>query len=226
MSDIGILNEKPLHAALKEWYARPGDRFEVSVDGFVVDIVRGDLLIEVQTGSFAAIKRKLHALAINHVLRLVYPIAREKWILRMPANGKDIPLSRRRSPKRGAMEQVFKELVSFPKLMANPNFSIEVLLVQEEEVRGYDGKRAWRRRGWITKERRLLEVVDRKVFEEPEDLLIFIPLGLAEPWTTEDIAKAIGQPRWLVQKMVYCLRESGVIRSVGKKRNAILYAIE
>jgi hypothetical protein len=110
--------------------------------------------------------------------------------------------------------------------MANPNFSIEVLLVQEEEVRGYDGKRAWRRRGWITKERRLLEVVDRKVFEEPEDLLIFIPLGLAEPWTTEDIAKAIGQPRWLVQKMVYCLRESGVIRSVGKKRNAILYAIE
>jgi hypothetical protein len=68
-------------------------------------------------------------------------------------------------------------------------------------------------------------VVDRKVFEEPEDLLSFIPLGLPEPWTTEDLAKSIGQPRWLVQKMVYCLRESGAIQSVGKKRNAILYAI-
>ena len=32
---IGLLNEKPLHAALKEWYAQPEDRFEVSVDGFV-----------------------------------------------------------------------------------------------------------------------------------------------------------------------------------------------
>jgi hypothetical protein len=23
---VGLLNEKPLHAALKAWYARPGDR--------------------------------------------------------------------------------------------------------------------------------------------------------------------------------------------------------
>jgi hypothetical protein len=37
---IGSLNEKPLHAALKEWYARPEDRFEASVDGFVIDVVR------------------------------------------------------------------------------------------------------------------------------------------------------------------------------------------
>ena len=60
--EIGTLNEKPLHAALKDWYAQPGDQFEVSVDGFVVDLVRGDLLVEVQTGNFAAIKRKVKAL--------------------------------------------------------------------------------------------------------------------------------------------------------------------
>jgi hypothetical protein len=40
--NIGLLNEKPLHAALKDWYARPEDRFEVSVDGFVIDVVQGD----------------------------------------------------------------------------------------------------------------------------------------------------------------------------------------
>ena len=50
MNTIGTLNEKPLHAALKDWCARPGDQFEVFVDGFVVDIVRGNLLIEIQTG--------------------------------------------------------------------------------------------------------------------------------------------------------------------------------
>ena len=58
MSDIGLLNEKPLHASLKEWYAQPGDRFEVAVDGFVIDIVRDDLLLEIQTGNFASIKSK------------------------------------------------------------------------------------------------------------------------------------------------------------------------
>src|SRR5262245_62323945 len=32
-SRIGLLNEKPLHAALKAWYAQPGDQFEVPLDG-------------------------------------------------------------------------------------------------------------------------------------------------------------------------------------------------
>ena len=59
--DIGLLNEKPLHAALKEWYARPEDRFEVSVDGFVIDVVRGNLRVEIQTGNFAAIKLYVRA---------------------------------------------------------------------------------------------------------------------------------------------------------------------
>ena len=58
---IGALNEKPLHAALKQWYARPDDLIEVSVDGFTVDIVRGDLLIEIQTRNLSAIKRKASA---------------------------------------------------------------------------------------------------------------------------------------------------------------------
>ncbi len=223
MSGIGILNEKPLHAALKEWYARPGDQFEVSVDGFVVDIVRDSLLIEIQTGNFTSIKRKVNALAARHPLRLVYPIAREKWIVRLSTSSGDV-LSRRKSPKRGALEQVFRELVSFPCLMANPTFSLEVLLIREEEVRYQDRRRRWRRGGWVTKERRLLDVVGQEVFSEPKDLLGFIPPGLTEPWTTLDLSCANGQPRWLAQKIVYCLRESGAARAVGKKGSSILYA--
>jgi hypothetical protein len=34
---ISTLNAKPLHEALKQWYAQSNDRFEVSVDGFVVE---------------------------------------------------------------------------------------------------------------------------------------------------------------------------------------------
>ena len=223
MSDIGTLNEKPLHAALKDWYARPGDQFEASVDGFVVDIIRADLLIEIQTGSFASIKRKVQALAENHRLRLVYPIAREKWIVRLANSSGGAVIGRRRSPKRGAPEQIFRELVSFPKLIAHPNFSLEVLFIREEEVRRHDGKRGWRRGGWITHERRLLDVVDREVIESPSDLLRFIPPDLAEPWTTADLAIAMGQPRWMAQKIVYCLRETGAARAAGKQGNTILY---
>jgi hypothetical protein len=222
---IGTLNEKPLHAALKEWYARPDDRFEVPVDGFVVDIVRGDLLVEVQTGNFSGIKRKLAVLAARHPVRLVYPIAREKWIVKLAPNRRD-RVSRRKSPKRGAVEHVFKELVSFPQLLSDPNFSLDVLLIQEEESRRYDGKRGWRRKGWVTHERRLLEVVGRRLFETPADMGALLPSSLTEPFTTAELAAAIARPRWLAQKMAYCLREMGEIAQVGKRGKAILYTKE
>ncbi len=61
MSGIGLLNEKPLHASLKEWYAQPGDRFEQPVDGYVVDVVREGLLLEIQTANFSSIKTKMKA---------------------------------------------------------------------------------------------------------------------------------------------------------------------
>jgi len=55
---IGTLNEGALHAQLKEWYRRPGDLLEQVAGGFVVDLVRGDLLVEIQTGGFAPLRRK------------------------------------------------------------------------------------------------------------------------------------------------------------------------
>jgi hypothetical protein len=221
--EIGSLNEGSLHAALKEWYARPGDQLELPVEGYFVDIVRADLLVEIQTRSFSSIRAKLIDLAERHRLRLVYPVAREKWIVKL--SGEELtPLSRRKSPKRGAFEDLFAELVSFPRLLANPHFALEVLLIQEEEIRRHDPKRAWRRRGWVTHDRRLLRVVDRRLFETPGDVASLLPGGLPKPFTTSDLARGLGKPRRLAQRMAYCLREMGVIRQVGKQGNAILYA--
>lgn len=219
---ISTLNEKPLHAALKSWYARPADQFEVPIDGFIIDIVRDDLLIEIQTRNFAAIKRKLTRLTAHHPVRLVYPIAHEKWIVKLAQDGQS-QTDRRKSPKRGVIEQVFEELVSFPQLLTTPNFSLEVLLIHEEETRRYDRKRRWRRKGWLTHERRLLQVLDQRLFETPADIAALVPRTLHDPFTTSDLAAAIGKPRRLAQKMAYCLRKMRAIAPQGKRGNAILY---
>ncbi|MBA3736213.1 MAG: ABC transporter ATP-binding protein [Actinobacteria bacterium] len=70
---IGTLNEGALHVQLKDWYRRRGDRVEELVDGFVVDLVRGNLLVEIQTGGFAPLRRKLELLTRQHRVRLVAP---------------------------------------------------------------------------------------------------------------------------------------------------------
>ena len=220
MVTIGTLGEKHLHAALKEWFLGPGDRAEVEVDGFVVDVVRADELIEIQTRGFSRMGRKLDRLLDGHRVRVVHPVAAEKWICRASRDGN--VLSRRRSPKRGIPADVCAELVSFPTLLSHPHFTLEIVLVAEEEVRQRRPE-VWRRKGWALAERRLIEVRERVALREPGDLLALLPQDLEDPFTTADLGARLGRPPRLARAVAYCLREAGVVRSVGRARDGIRY---
>ena len=98
-----------------------------------------------------------------------------------------------------------------------------MLLIEEEEYAGSTAS-GWRRRGWVTEERKLLRVVDKRILNTPADMQDFIPVTLNEPFSVVDLATAIKINKKLTQKMVYCLREMGCVTPVGKRGNAILYA--
>jgi hypothetical protein len=221
---IGTLGESSLHAALKAWYAQPGDRLEVDVDGFVADIVRGDLLIEIQTGNFSKLKGKLARLVDDHKVHLVYPVAAQKWIVRVDVDGQLI--SRRKSPRRGRVEDLFKELVRIPTLLVEPTFSLEVALVHAEQVLRDDGQGSWRRKGWSVADHRLIEVVGSQRFDSPEDLAALLPETLPSPFTNRELADALKIRMNLAQKMTYCLRKLKMIAIAGKQGNALLYKRE
>ncbi len=218
---IGTLNEKSLHAALKQYYSRPGDQFEVPLGKHVIDIVRDDLLIEIQTKGFSSINKKLSFLTMSHPVRLVYPISVDKYLVKMDEDGINF-VDRRKSPKHGTVEDLFAELVSIPILLTNPNFSIDVLIIIEEEVRKI-GQSSYRRRKWSIIERRLLEVMEHIRFDTATDLLSLIPDGIKQPFNTLDLAQAIGKRRRLAQQMVYCMRKMNLITIDGKQGNSILY---
>ena len=219
---VGTLREKPLHASLKKWYSERSDEVEVAVDGYVIDLVRGDLLIEIQTRGFSGMKRKLRKLLdLGHRVRIVHPIPDVKWIVKIDDEGKE--LNRRRSPKRGQFEDIFSELVSFPAWIDEPNLEVEVLLTHEEELRTHQPGKAWRRKGWVVVERRLIGVVDGRVITGSADMAALLPDGLPDDFTTAELAATAGRPRRIAQQMAYCLRESGAISIVGKRGNAIVY---
>jgi hypothetical protein len=71
-----------------------------------------------------------------------------------------LPPVRRKSPRRGKLEDLFLELVRIPHLINHPNLTLEVLLIREEEIRHADGKGSWRRRGVSIIDHRLLEIID------------------------------------------------------------------
>jgi hypothetical protein len=214
---LGTYREGSLHAALKALYARPGDRVESLVDGYVVDVARDDELVEIQTASFASATRKLRRLVEDHPVALVHPIAAERWLVRVDADG--VVSDRRRSPKRGLPMDLFDELVAFPALLAHPNFRIELVLIREEEIRGPVpvGARYRYPRQWWRLDRRLLEIVETVRIDCPLDLLGLLPAGLPRPFTSADVAAAGRRPKRLGTRTVYCLRESGAALCSGRR---------
>jgi hypothetical protein len=226
VSGIGVLREGPLHAALKDWLARPGDAAEVRVDGFVIDLVRADgELVEIQTGGFAPLGRKLDALLDAHRMRIVFPVPAQRRIVRVDGEGE--VLSARRSPLRGSALDVFDRLVSFPSLVAHPNLVVEVLLCREDHVRAPEaGRSRSGRRRRDPGERRLVEVLDRVEIDSPAAAAALLPAALGAggaPFTTRELAAALPCRMVLAQRVAYCLRAMEVLEDAGKRGRAPLH---
>ena len=218
---IGTLNEGALHAQLKNWYQRPDDRIERVIDGFVVDLLRGDLLVEIQTGSFAPLRRKLELLTRQHRVRLVAPVPLVRRIIRLSDEGE--LLSARRAPRRGRAEDIFNRLVSIPSLLCRSHFELELLLTQQDEFRVYRHGKAFRRHGWVVAGRRLVSVEQCIRITSPDDAARLLPPSLPELFDTAQLAEAAAIERRLAQQMTYCLRALDVLQTTGKRGNAIVH---
>jgi len=98
-------------------------------------------------------------------------------------------------------------------------------VIGEGELRRHGPGGSWRRKGWRTVQRRLCGVVGQQRFTCAEDLLGLVRAPLPDVFTTADLAAAMGEPRWLAQKLAYCLREAGEIEICGKAGNALRYRL-
>jgi hypothetical protein len=215
------MNESSLHSAIKEWYSLPRDKFEVKISQYVADIVRGDLIVEIQTMNFSAIRKKLEYLVQKHKVRLVYPIAERKCIVHIDKLGEVV--SRRKSPGKGKLTDLFRELVRVPELIKEVNFSFEVLLIDEEEIRIDDGRGSWRRRGASIKDRTLIGVNTRILFENSIDFLKLLPEELPETFTNKELASSKKVSVRTAQQITYCFRKSGMIRVIEKRGKELIF---
>jgi hypothetical protein len=230
---IGTLNEGSLHAELKTLLAEPGDELEVPVDRFVVDIRRHDLLIEIQTGSFAAMARKLDVVLDTHRVLVVHPVAVNTYLIRPERRP-------RRSPKKGSILSVLDELVSVPTLIDHPNFAVRVALVDVEALQRADPGARRGRGGWRTVDRRLRTLHRWHDLRSVDDLVALLPPDLPEVFTTADVADTTrrtpgldlhpalprtGPSRNQARKLLYCLRALDVVEVIDRRRDGYRYRL-
>jgi hypothetical protein len=217
--------ETSLHRQLKERYAVDGAAIEQRVGRYRIDVVRGKQLVEIQHSSLTAIRDKIAALLkLKHEVLVVKPVVATKHLVKLRRAGGEV-VSRRKSPKRRTLLDIFEELVHFTRVFPHRRLTLEVVLIEIEELRypGH-GKRRWRRDDdHLIEDQHLLEVHETHQFRRAVDLCRLLPATLPQPFHTGHIAEGLGVDRWVAQRMAYCLRQTKAIKTVGKQGGAWLY---
>ncbi len=216
--------ETSLHRELKSLYANRCARFEVPLGNYRIDVISGGRLIEIQHGALAAIRDKIGELLQDHRVLVVKPIVVRKLLVKQSAKGGEVT-SRRMSPKRGGVLDLFHELVHFTRVFPHRRLTIDVPLVEIEEWRypGHGRRRRYRERDHEVEDQRLVAVQKTHKLRTVADLVGLIPCPLPRPFHTGHLAEKLGVERWVAQRIAYCFRQMGAARQVGKQGNAWLY---
>jgi len=228
LSSIGTRNESSLHRTLKFQYAGPEGKTEAAVGEYVADGVRPNgEYIEVQTGSFGPLKKKVKTFAALGKVRIIHPVAITK-IIEVYAPVKSAKkaeklLYKRKSPLKGCSWNIFDALLYAPELPLIKGVTIELVLIDITEKRIKDGKGSWRRKGISIKDKELSAWHESIVFSKPKDYLKFIPFKKGEEFTVALLSKKAGIKTDLARKALYVLTKMKLINRIGKKGPAWVY---
>jgi hypothetical protein len=216
--------ETSLHRDLKSHYAGDDAQFEVSLDGYRIDVISDDRLVEIQHGALAAIRDKVRKLLKKHTVLVVKPIVVQKTLIKRAS--KDGPVvGRRLSPKRGTLFDLFDDLIHFTRVFPHKRLTLEVPLVDIEEWRypGHGRRRRWRDNDHQIEDQKLVAVRETYRFRTAADLAALVRDPLPNPFHTGHLSESLQVRRWIAQRIAYCFRQMGAVREVGKQGNARLY---
>jgi len=219
---IGTRKESSLHRSLKFRYSGQDGETETLSGSYVCD-GRTDMgeLIEVQTGSFGPLKEKVKALCQKNKVRIVHPIIIQKHI-ELYDESKNL-LSRRKSPKKGKIWDLFNALVYAPCLPLLKNLKIELALIDATEKRVDDGKGSWRRKGVSLIDRYLSKWHNSVILKSPKDYGQFLPFEKNEQFTVRTLAERAEIKPDLARKAIYVLVKMGLAERDGKQGRAFIY---
>lgn len=219
---IGTLSEKSVHAVLKQCYMPDPAKQEVPVGPFVADILDGRNIIEIQTGHFSALKKKLeYYFSLCHPVTVVCPLHASKSIVWTDPQTGTVS-EPRKSPKKAKPADLLPELWQIRSYLKEPLLTLEIVLLNVTEYRVLDGWSRDRKKG-CSKVDRIPQSVEQIIrLTCPEDYELFLPDRLPDPFTAAQYQKASGLSARAAYSAVHVLEEIGLIResdrSVSGKR--------
>lgn len=209
---ISTMAEKRLHQVLKRYYEPDETLHEQPVGRYIADILRGEEIVEIQTGSFFPLKAKIAAYLreTDYRVTLVHPILEKKWVTWIdPVDGS---LSKRnRSPKKGTLLGETNELVYLFDLLPNDRLRFVFPRLEVEDYRLLDGWSRDRKRGSERHERIPLALLGEDTLITRADFAALLPADLPESFTARDLTRATRLPSRPTYAVLKVLCAVGVI---------------
>ena len=221
---IGMLGEKLLHAALKNYFSGENDLQEQKVGRYVADISGPDGIIEIQTGGFYPLQKKIAAFLPDHRVTVVCPVMRKKKIFWIDPGSGELS-GGKKNPKTGRPCDVLPELLYLSEYLDDPSFSLVIFFYDGEEYRRLDGWGGGGKRGAHRAERVPLEPVDLMKIDSSYDCGALLPENCAGGFTAAEFEKMTGfrgRRQWAAIKL---LEKTGTLTK-RKEGKAYIYTVE
>ena len=219
---VGTLQEKTIHAVLKNFYEPDRSKQEQKVSGFIADIFTGQEIIEIQTRGFYKLRRKLEAFLPLHPVTIVYPVTHLKWLRWVNEDTGEVSKPRK-SPKVGSALSIFPELYRIKMFLPNDNLRFHVVLMDVEEYRLLNGWSKDKKKGSTRNDGIPTDLYDIVTLDTISDFAQLLPSGLPDEFTSTDLKQMLRCNKALAGVMVHILAHIGVIHKTGKKGNSIVY---
>lgn len=219
--------ETSLHRKLKQLYAAGPECIEVTESKYRIDAIDCDgVIVEIQHSGLGAIRKKIRQLLDeDYYVRIVKPCLRSKMVVTVDPETNAV-LRQRKSPKRIRPIDIFRELIHFTQVYPHPQLTLELLLVDSVETR-IDTPRRGRRKQYKTVD------IDLVRLPAPSDAIVMATLNdlwallghpkLPRHFCTQQLAEAIGEPRWFAQQIAYVLKSCGATKICDKRGNSLVY---
>lgn len=225
---IGRLQEKTLHAVLKKYLVADESFHEIKIDKYFADAIQPETgeIFEVQTRSFDRLRDKLDFFLREHTVTVVYPIARNKWLIWIDEETGEIASKKRKSPKTGIPQDIFPELYKIKPYLTNSNIRIRIMLLDIIEYRLLNGWSDDKKKGSSRYERIPTGLAEEIEINCTDDYRKLLPQNLPDEFTSDDFRAAL---KHTSNKITQCglniLHHTGIIIRTGKNGRRYTYRI-
>ena len=222
---IGTLAEKTMHNILKNYYSGSEDFQEIPVNEFVADIYMDEHIIEIQTGNFNKLRKKLDSFLEEYKVTIVYPVVYNRYITYIDKETGTLS-EKRKSTRKDTYYTAFKELYKIKTYLNHPNLTLRLLMLEADEYKLENPNLKNKRRRAEKYDIVPSKILDEMVIECSRDFIQLIPVELEDNFTAKDFASAAKIHVSYAQLILNIFHYLGIVERVGKSGNSYIYEVK